>query len=150
MTLAGQNNVIDCNMIYCAMANRPCRKATTPALHSGGPRFISRTEDWLFLDFSDFPPSLQANAYSKLGHHLFFSYSFQFIIHWSSSHSMLHNLSLLACLLTYGAEQFLRSSQLCSHSRTSQHFMEPEGSLPWSLSWARSIQSIPSHPISLT
>jgi hypothetical protein len=35
-------------------------------------------------------------------------------------------------LLTYGAEPFLRSCQLCIHSRTSQHFMEPEGSLPCS------------------
>jgi hypothetical protein len=33
-------------------------------------------------------------------------------------------------LLTYGAELFLRSCQLCSYSRTSQHFMEPEGSFP--------------------
>jgi hypothetical protein len=31
--------------------------------------------------------------------------------------------------LTHGAEPFLRSRQLCSHSTTSQHFMEPEGSL---------------------
>jgi hypothetical protein len=31
--------------------------------------------------------------------------------------------------LTHGAEPFLRSCQLCSYSRTSQHFMEPEGSL---------------------
>jgi hypothetical protein len=35
-------------------------------------------------------------------------------------------------LLTYGAEPFIRSCQLCSHSRTSQHFMEPEGSSPCS------------------
>jgi hypothetical protein len=33
---------------------------------------------------------------------------------------------------THGAEPFLRSWQLCSHSRTSQRFMEPEGSLPLS------------------
>jgi hypothetical protein len=32
--------------------------------------------------------------------------------------------------VTHGAEPFLRSCQLCSHSRTSQYFMEPEGSLP--------------------
>jgi hypothetical protein len=32
--------------------------------------------------------------------------------------------------LTHGAEPFLRSCQLRSHSRTSQRFMEPEGSLP--------------------
>jgi hypothetical protein len=35
---------------------------------------------------------------------------------------------LLTYLLAYGAEPFLRSHQLCSHSRTS-HFMEPEGSI---------------------
>jgi hypothetical protein len=34
--------------------------------------------------------------------------------------------------LTHGAEPFLRSRQLCSSSRTTQHFMEPEGSLPCS------------------
>jgi hypothetical protein len=32
--------------------------------------------------------------------------------------------------LTHGAEPFWRSCQLCSYSRTSQHFMKPEGSLP--------------------
>jgi hypothetical protein len=35
-------------------------------------------------------------------------------------------------LLTYGAEPFLRSRQLCSYSRTSQHFKEPESSSPCS------------------
>jgi hypothetical protein len=34
--------------------------------------------------------------------------------------------------LTHGAEPFLRSRQLCSCSRTSQHFMDPGGSLPCS------------------
>jgi hypothetical protein len=29
-------------------------------------------------------------------------------------------------LLTHGAEPFLRSRELFSHSRTSQHFIEPE------------------------
>jgi hypothetical protein len=38
----------------------------------------------------------------------------------------------LLYLLTYGAELFLRSRQLCSHSRTPQHFMESEGSSPCS------------------
>jgi hypothetical protein len=37
---------------------------------------------------------------------------------------------MLTYLLTYGAERFLRTHQLCSHSRTSQHFVEPEGLLP--------------------
>jgi hypothetical protein len=35
-------------------------------------------------------------------------------------------------VLTYEAEPFLRSCQLCSYSRTSQHFMELQGSLPCS------------------
>jgi hypothetical protein len=35
-----------------------------------------------------------------------------------------HSLSLI-----HGTEPFLRSCQLCSYSRTSQHFMEPEGSV---------------------
>jgi hypothetical protein len=33
-------------------------------------------------------------------------------------------------ILTYGAKPFLRSCQLCSHSGTSKHFKEPEGSSP--------------------
>jgi hypothetical protein len=40
------------------------------------------------------------------------------------------DLSSLGLLLTHGAEPFLRSSQLCSYSRISQHFAELEGSLP--------------------
>jgi hypothetical protein len=36
------------------------------------------------------------------------------------------------CLLSHGPESFSRSRQLCCHSRTSQHFMEPEGSMPCS------------------
>jgi hypothetical protein len=35
----------------------------------------------------------------------------------------------LTYLLTHGAEPILRSRQLCSHSRISQHFMEPDGSI---------------------
>jgi hypothetical protein len=42
------------------------------------------------------------------------------------------SLDMHIYLLTYGAEPFLRSNQLCSHSRNSQHFMKPEGSLPCS------------------
>jgi hypothetical protein len=41
-------------------------------------------------------------------------------------------VNFLTHSLTHGAEPFLRSRQLCSHSRISQHFMEPEGLLPCS------------------
>jgi hypothetical protein len=37
-----------------------------------------------------------------------------------------------AYLLTHGAEPFLKSLQWCSRSRTSQHFLGPEGSIPCS------------------
>jgi hypothetical protein len=43
----------------------------------------------------------------------------------------IYNISLTHSL-THGAEPFLGSCQLCSYSRTSQHFMEPGGSLPCS------------------
>jgi hypothetical protein len=43
-----------------------------------------------------------------------------------------HRHVIIACLTTRGAEPFLRSRQLYSHSRTPQHFMEPEGSIPCS------------------
>jgi hypothetical protein len=39
---------------------------------------------------------------------------------------------VIPLLLTHGAEPFLGSCQLCSYSRTSQHFMEPGGSVPCS------------------
>jgi hypothetical protein len=42
------------------------------------------------------------------------------------------NAYMYTYLFTYAAEPFLRSCQLCSHSRTSQHFMESEISLPCS------------------
>jgi hypothetical protein len=46
--------------------------------------------------------------------------------------SLTHGAEPLHTSLTHGAEPFLRSRQLCSHSRTSQDFMEPQGSLPCS------------------
>jgi hypothetical protein len=54
--------------------------------------------------------------------------------------------------LTHGAEPFLRSRQLCSYSRISQRFMEPEDSLPCSQepytgSYLKPDQSNPYHPI---
>jgi hypothetical protein len=35
-------------------------------------------------------------------------------------------------LLTYGTEPVLKNCKLCNHSRTSKHFMEHVGSLPYS------------------
>jgi hypothetical protein len=63
-----------------------------------------------------------------------------------------HDLQLYTYLLTYGAEPFLRSCQLCSHSRTSKHFMEQGGSLPRSQEpssgpYPEPDRSSPSHPI---
>jgi hypothetical protein len=57
-------------------------------------------------------------------------------------------------LIANGAEPFLRSCQLCSYSRTSQHYMEHEGSLPCSQEpstgpYPEPDQSNPYHPISL-
>jgi hypothetical protein len=57
-------------------------------------------------------------------------------------------------LLSYGAEPFSRSCKLCSHSRTSQHFKKPEGSLPCSQEpstglYAEPDWSSPYHPFSL-
>ena len=48
--------------------------------------------------------------------------------------SLLHNVSNFALLtyLLHGAESFLRSSLVCSQSRNSPNFTEPEGSLPHS------------------
>jgi hypothetical protein len=36
---------------------------------------------------------------------------------------------IIIIIIIHGAEPFLRNRQLCSYSITSQHFMEPEGSL---------------------
>jgi hypothetical protein len=63
---------------------------------------------------------------------------------------IIHNLSSL----THGVEPFLRSRQLCSYSRTSQHFMAPQSSLPCSQEpstspYTKPHQSTSSHPISL-
>jgi hypothetical protein len=67
--------------------------------------------------------------------------------HLHVTHSLTHSL-------THGAEPFLRSHQLCSYSRSSQHFMELEGSLlcsqePTTGPYSEPDQSNPSHHIFL-
>jgi hypothetical protein len=54
--------------------------------------------------------------------------------------------------LTHGAQHILGSRQLCSHSGSSQHFMQPESSLPCSQEPSTGLytephQSDPYHPI---
>jgi hypothetical protein len=57
-----------------------------------------------------------------------------------NDHTEMTNVSFFICiisflltyLLTSRAEPFFRSYQMCSHSRTSHNFMEPEGSSPCS------------------
>jgi hypothetical protein len=73
--------------------------------------------------------------------------------------SLCTTLNLFIALLTYGAEPFLSSCQLCSHSGTSQHFKESEGSSLCSQEPSNGpypepdrsspYHTIPSHPISL-
>jgi hypothetical protein len=58
----------------------------------------------------------------------------------------------LSKLQLHGAEPFLRSHQLCSYSRITQHCMEPGGSLPCSQGpssgpYREPDQSSPYHPI---
>jgi hypothetical protein len=55
------------------------------------------------------------------------------VLNNASGRNFISNFSIFIChSLTHGAQPFLRSRQLCSCSRTSQHFMEPGGSLPCS------------------
>jgi hypothetical protein len=59
---------------------------------------------------------------------------------------------ILSHSLIHRAEPFLRRCQLCSHSRTSQHFMEPYSSLPCSQEpstgpYPEPDRSNPYHPI---
>jgi hypothetical protein len=56
-------------------------------------------------------------------------------------------LTYLLIYVSYGAEHFLRSCQLCSHSGTSHHFKEPEGSLPSSQEPSTVRQINPVHTI---
>jgi hypothetical protein len=52
--------------------------------------------------------------------------------HFRRWHSLWNMSTFRTISLFHGAESFLRSHQLLSYSGISQHFMEPEGSLPYS------------------
>jgi hypothetical protein len=76
-----------------------------------------------------------------------------FNIFWSCEAKDISNIYIHSFIHSFihGTEPFLRSCQLCSYSRTSQHFMEPEGSLPRSQEPSTSPypeldQSNPYHP----
>jgi hypothetical protein len=79
----------------------------------------------------------ETDNYFYLIHYLIFSYLVNGAckVHYACSHESINkphpeNLNAdhtLLSSLTHGAEPFLRSFQLCSYSRTSQHFMEPGG-----------------------
>jgi hypothetical protein len=57
--------------------------------------------------------------------------SAQYLHGWRNSAARA-KIELSKCTLLTYFEPLLRSCQLCSYLRTSQHFMEPEGSLPCS------------------
>jgi hypothetical protein len=78
---------------------------------------------------------------------------FSNILNWQRENQCTaRNMHTVTYLLTHGAEPFLRNCQLCSHSRTSQRFMEPEDSLPPSQEpftgpYPEPDRSNPHHPI---
>jgi hypothetical protein len=89
---------------------------------------------WMKILVTFTSPSRQMpRYYLKLGHDIFPPHLFQSNIH---SHQIMRRYTGRATesvpKQTHGAEPFLRSRQLCSYWRTSQHFTEPEGSLPCS------------------
>jgi hypothetical protein len=71
---------------------------------------------------------------------------------WTTVLHLLWSRDMLTTF-THGAEPFLRSHQLCGYSGISQHFMEPDGSLPCSQEpstgpYAEPDKSNLAHPIS--
>jgi hypothetical protein len=75
-----------------------------------------------------FFPFFPSNYFNSVGMPAFvtFSRSLMSEFRWRCNPMKPYNNKL------HGAEPFLRSRQLCSYSRTSQHVTEPEGSLPCS------------------
>jgi hypothetical protein len=79
------------------MTDRRGRVVNTPAWYSGGPGFKSLPGDRLprlrFFMFFSVPPGKLRKTALKLGHGRFIPHYFQSIIHLSSCHRTLYNLS---------------------------------------------------------
>jgi hypothetical protein len=95
MRLERSSSVVVKARNVCYQTERRGRVVNTLSSHSKDPGFKSRPEDCPGGVFCGFPLTLEANVglvALKLGHDLFFSRPFQFIIHLSL-HSMLYSLS---------------------------------------------------------
>jgi hypothetical protein len=112
-----------------------------PELLNSNPRWGTRYTDWGFSQISSVTLEKFRDC-TSIRHDRFLPDHFNSLLFTALPYNLATTQSL-----THEAQPFLRSRQLCTYAGTFQHFMEHEGSLPCSLSWARSIQTNPYHPI---